>query len=176
LFGGGNGDDLIARGSAPQALHAGVGNETLFGGPSSGQDTFFGSAGNATITAGTGSNQFVFIDGQAGGTASIQAFMSGRDLVDLQGYGKSEVANALKSQSIAGGTTTITLSDHTTISFADVGSLTASDFITTTGGVGGTGGTGGTGGGDDGQHGHGSQGMSDTDDHGQIRDSILKPS
>ncbi len=176
LFGGGNGDDLIAHGSAAQALHAGVGNETLFGGASSGHDTFFGSSGNATITAGIGTNQFVFTDGQAGGTASIQGFMSGRDTIDLMGYGKNAVAQALKSQTSSHGSSTITLSDHTTITFAGVGSLSASDFATTTVPTGGVGGTGGTGTGDDGQHGHGSQGTAVSGDHGQIRDSLLKPS
>jgi hypothetical protein len=107
--------------------------------------------------------------------------MSGRDLIDLQGYGKNEVANALKSQSVVGGTDTITLSDHTTISFANVSTLTASDFATASGGGGGggdtgSGGSGGSGGGDDGQHGHGGHGTSGSDDHGQIRDSLLKHS
>jgi Ca2+-binding RTX toxin-like protein len=175
LFGGGSGDQLFAAGNAAQALHAGVGNETLFGGFSSGLDTFYGGTGAVTITAGSGTNQFVFTDGQAGGTASIQGFTSGRDQVDLQGYGKNEVANALKSQTVVGGTDTITLSDHTTISFASVSSLTASDFITSSGTPGNVGGPGNIGGkGDDGQQGHGSQGMSDMDDHGQqIRNSII---
>jgi Ca2+-binding RTX toxin-like protein len=196
LFGGGNGDQLFAAGSGAQALHAGAGNETLFGGFASGSDTFYGSAGNASITAGSGSNQFAFTDGQAGGTASIQGFTSGRDQIDLLGYGKNELANALKSQSVVGGSDTITLSDHTRITFAGVGSLTASDFSTsggvipTVGGGGNTGGTGnggdtGNGGGmgnggdnDDGNHGHGSQnhGMSDSDDRGQMRDSMFKHS
>ncbi len=138
LFGGGNGDQLIAaNSSAAQALHAGAGNETLFGGFSRGPDTFFGSAGNASITAGSGTNLFVFTDGQAGGTASIQGFTSGRDQIDLVGYGKNEVTQALKTQTVVDGTDTITLSDHTKISFANVSSLTASDF-----GIGNTGGNG----------------------------------
>jgi Ca2+-binding RTX toxin-like protein len=174
LFGGGNGDQLTAaNGSAAQALHAGAGNETLFGGFSRGLDTFYGGTGNASITAGSGTNLFVFTDGQAGGTASIQGFASSRDQVDLQGYGKNEVAQALKSQSVVGGTDTITLSDHTTISFANVSSLTVSDFGA--GVLGNTGGTGNTGGqgNDDGQQGHGHQSHGDMDDHGQIRNLLL---
>jgi Ca2+-binding RTX toxin-like protein len=176
LFGGGNGDQLFAAGSGAQALHAGAGNETLFGGFSSGNDTFFGGTGNASITGGSGTNLFVFADGEAGGNASIQGFASGRDHVDLQGYGKNEVAKALKSQAVVGGTDTITLSDHTTISFANVSSLTVSDFITSSGVTGNADDPDNIGGHDDNGHpdrGHGSQGMSDMDDHGQVRNSIV---
>lgn len=149
LFGGGDGDQLFGNGTKAQALHAGAGNETLFGG--FGADTFYGSAGStqmfggfgsdtfvagtgaATITAGLTGNLFVFTNGQAGGTESISGFVSGRDQIDLQGYGKNEVTKALKSQTIGSGGDTITLSDHTTITFAGINSLSASDFVTTSG-------------------------------------------
>ncbi len=170
LFGGGSGDQLFTAGSDAQALHAGAGNETLNGVFGQGADTFYGGTGstqiyggtgNDTFVAGTGSatvsaplgqNLFVFTDGQAGGSELIQGFASGQDTVDLQGYGKNEVANALKGAKVMDGSTTITLSDHTTITFAGVSNLTASDFITS-GGSGGSGGSGsggsGGGGGDD---------------------------
>jgi Ca2+-binding RTX toxin-like protein len=134
LFGGGNGDQLIAANSSEaQDLRAGAGNETLFGGFSRGADTFHGGTGNATITGGSGSNLFVFTDGQAGGTDLLVGFNSGKDHVDLQGYGNHEVANALKSQSLVGGSASITLSDHTTITFSGISRLAASDFITGSG-------------------------------------------
>jgi Ca2+-binding RTX toxin-like protein len=133
LFGGGNGDQLFADGNKGQALHAGAGNETLFGGFASGLDTFYGGAGSATITGGNGNNLFVFTDGQAGGTDLLEQFNSGRDHVDLQGYGKNELAKALKSQSVVGASASITLSDHTTITFAGVSRLAAGDFITGSG-------------------------------------------
>jgi hypothetical protein len=177
LFGAGSGDELFAAGTQGQALHAGIGNETLFGGFSSGPDTFFGSAGNASITAGDGTNQFVFVDGQAGGTASIQAFMSGRDQIDLLGYGKNEVAQALKSQDNTNGSTTIRLTDHTTITFAGVANLTAADFVTTIGAASSTPGAIAAGTlGDDGESHGSSHSMGDMDDHGQIRDSMIKHS
>jgi Ca2+-binding RTX toxin-like protein len=183
LFGGGDGDQLYAAGSRDQALHAGAGNETLFGGFASGADTFYGGTGaaqitgglgndtfvagtgSATITSGLGSNQFVFTNGQAGGTELIQGFTSGRDLVDLQDYGKNEVAKALKSQTVVGGSDTITLSDNTTITFAGVQNLTASDFIT-------SGGNGSTNGGGQG-HGKSGNANANADDHGHIRDSFF---
>jgi len=181
LFGGGSGDQLFGNGTEAQALHADAGNETLSGG--SGADTFYGSAGStrmfggfgsdtfvagtgaATITAGLTSNLFVFTDGQAGGTESISGFTSGRDLVDLQGYGKNEVTKALKSQHVTSAGDTITLSDHTTITFAGVNSLSASDFVTSSGSAGGADTHGG------GSHGHHSG--FDADDHRHIRDGII---
>jgi Ca2+-binding RTX toxin-like protein len=128
LFGGGNGDQLFAAGNAAQALHAGAGSETLFGGFSSGSDTFFGGSGAATITGGTGNNLFVFTDGQAGGKDLIQNFVSGVDSISLSGYGPNAVADAVATQKHVGGSTTITLSDSTKITFTGVPSLHASDF------------------------------------------------
>lgn len=164
LFGGGDGDQLYSAGNQGQQLRAGAGNETLFGSFSSGADTFYGGTGaaqmtggsgndtfvagtgTATISSGLGSNLFVFNNGQAGGSELINGFISGEDLIDLQGYGKNEVANALKSQQVVGGVDTITLSDNTTVSFVGVSNLTASDFVTSSGGGGGASGGRGPGG------------------------------
>ncbi len=146
LFGGGDGDTLFGGGSKAQVLHAGAGNETLIGGAGNdtfyggsgttriiggaGDDTFVGSTGTASIDAGVGKNLFLFAKGQAGGKDTITGFVQGRDHLDLQGYGKNAIADALKSQVVANGSDTITLSDHTTITFANIKTLSASDFIT----------------------------------------------
>ena len=185
LFGGGDGDQLYSMGNKAQALHAGAGNETLFGLGGSGADTFYGSSGStqivggfgadtfvagtgaATITAGFSSNLFVFTNGQAGGTESISGFVSGQGLIDLQGYGKNEVTKALKSQHLTSGGDVITLSDSTTITFAGVSSLSASDFVTSSGSAGG----GDPSTGDKGHH--GSHGDFDAGDHRHIRDGIV---
>ena len=184
LFGGGSDDQLIASGNKSQALHAGAGNETLSGLFSSGADTFYGSGGStqiiggfgadtfvagtgaATITAGFSKNLFVFTDGQAGGTESIAGFISGRDLVDLQGYGKNEVTKALKSQHLTPGGDVITLSDNTTITFAGVSSLSASDFVTSSGSASGGDPAGGKG------H-HSGHSDLDADGHRHIRHDIV---
>ena len=146
MFGGGSGDQLFAAGTQDQALHAGSGNVTLSGAFSSGADTFFGGSGanqmvsglgndtfvagtgSATITAGPGHDLFLFIKGAAGGTSLIENFTSGPDTVGLQGYGGGEIARVLKTQENVAGSTTIKLSDNTTITFAGVTKLTASDF------------------------------------------------
>ena len=130
LFGGGSGDQLFAVGGIGQALHAGAGNETLSGAFSSGADTFYGSAGSTSIIGGSGNDTFVFTNGEAGGSATIQGFSHGSDVVDLQDYGKNAVSDALKSQHKEDGNDTITLSDHTMITFVGVSNLTKSDFIT----------------------------------------------
>jgi hypothetical protein len=167
-------------GSKGQALHAAGGHETLNGAFASGADTFYGSSGTTQMYAGLGHDTFVFTDGQGGGKSTIQGFSHGKDLVDLQGYGKDAVADALKSQHVSGGSDTITLSDGTKVTFANVTSLTASDFVTSSGGSSGGGGSGGgsvggASGGDcdDGRgSGHGHHGH-DGDDHGPHRDTYF---
>ena len=133
-----------------------------------------------------------------GGRATITGFSSGPDKIDLAGYGKDEVANALKSQHVVDGSDTIKLSDHTTITFVGISQLTASDFITP--GNGGNGnGNGGNGNGngngnggngndhdndghgghkpdDHGNHGNAGHGSHDGNDHSHMRDSAFGPS
>ncbi|HVC59310.1 MAG TPA: calcium-binding protein [Acetobacteraceae bacterium] len=150
LFGGGNNDQLYAGGSAAQALHAATGNESLFGGGASGQDTFYtgsgadqvtGSGGQSTFVFGTGaatvtalpssSFQAVFeaIKGQAGGTDLVQGLTNASQLqVVLSGYGPNEAASALAGQTTNGSSVTITLSDNTQITFANIAHLTTSNF------------------------------------------------
>ena len=176
LFGGGNGDQLFAIGGVGQALHAGAGNETLSGAFSGGADTFYGSAGATSIIGGSGNDTFVFTNGEAGGSATIQGFSHGSDVIDLQGYGKNAVSEALKSQHKMGGNDTITLADNTSVTFLGVSNLTTSDFITSGGGGGNVGGGNGGQGGDDGHdHGHGNNGHGDHDhgDDSNLRDSVF---
>jgi len=147
LFGGGSGDQLFAAGSGPQALHAAAGNETLFGGFASGNDTFYGGAGSDQITTGFGNNTVVagagaatvaavgtnnvfdFIHGQAGGSELVQFLTDASQVhIALTGYGANEAANAVAGQTVGSGGVTITLSDNTTVTFQNVGSLTAGNF------------------------------------------------
>lgn len=145
LFGGGSGDHLYAQGSKAQALVAGVGNETLSaamatGGDSlvagsgrdlliggSGNDTFFGGTGISTMLGGSGQEVFAFVKSLNGGTDLVMNFTS-LDKIDLQGYGPHAVKDALDSQTYAGGSVTITLSDNTRVTFAGVSGLTKGDF------------------------------------------------
>ena len=118
LFGGGSGDTLKAAGSQSQVLQAGRGNETLVGSAAAGSH-----------------DQFVFVQGTAGGQDLIQGFTT-LDKIDLQGYGPNAITDALNSQSKSALGVTITLSDHTQITFAGISSLTAANFIASNGGQG----------------------------------------
>ncbi len=164
----------------PQQLHAAGGNETLFGGLASGNDTFYGGSGSDQITGGSGNNTFVAGTGMATVTASpgsmnVFEFMKtmggGSETVtgltdpsqvhiDLSGYGKNEVKYALAHQTTADGSVTVTLSDNTTVTFQNIASLSSGNFI----------GAGSSGGGSSqgfGGHDHGRRGDNDHkwDDH-----------
>jgi Ca2+-binding RTX toxin-like protein len=148
LFGGGNGDQLYAAGDDKQELHAASGNETLSGAFASGHDTFFGGSGSDQIFGGFGHNTFVAGTGSATVTASpgsmnlfdfMKAVGGGSELVmgltdvsqvhiDLVGYGENEVKFALDHQSVSDGSVTVTLSDHTTVTFQNVGLLSNRNF------------------------------------------------
>jgi Ca2+-binding RTX toxin-like protein len=146
LFGGGNDDQLYAGGSKRQALHAGSGNETLFGGFASGNNTFYGGSGSDQIIGGGGSNTFVggtgsatitagasnlfeFIKGAAGGTDLVEGLTNASQVnIDLNGYGPNEATHAVATQTSAGGSVTITLTDNTTVTFQNISHLTTANF------------------------------------------------
>ena len=136
-------------GSAGTTLAAGAGNETLVGGYSSGNDTFFAGSGNdliglgsgsdvvfagtgsSTVIAGQGTDIFAFTNGQAGGSETIFGFKLGTDQLSLQGYASGELQRDLasavtKTDPTSGvASTTLTLSDHTQITLAGVTSASA---------------------------------------------------
>ncbi len=147
VFGVANGDVLFAGGSAPDLLLAGGGNETLTGigstganvlrggsgndliGGGAGAETFYAGLGSDTFLGGSGADLYVFADGDAGGRDLVVGFYQGKgDLVSLQGYGPDAVSTVLAQQTASGAGTTITLGDNTSITFAGVSHLTASDF------------------------------------------------
>ncbi len=47
----------------------------------------------------------------------------------MQGYGANAVQAALGSATVAGGSTTLTLSDHTSVTFIGVTGLNAANFV-----------------------------------------------
>jgi Ca2+-binding RTX toxin-like protein len=147
LLGGAGGDTLTAAGNAPQELYGGAGNETLSGGTATGADTFFagpgqdqitgglgadtyvGGAGQATVNAVGSSNVFDFIHGAAGGTVLVNDLTNAAQVnINLTGYGPTEAANALAGQTTDGTSVTLTLSDHTQITFENITHLTNSNF------------------------------------------------
>lgn len=140
MIGGGNGDVLTATGSASDVLVASGGAETLNGAASRGNNAFFGGLGsdciiggsgndaltagpgNMTLTGGGGTNLFVFSNGATSRTL-ITDFDPSRDYLQLNGFAPGAAQAALLSATIVGGSTTITLSDHSQITFAGVTNL-----------------------------------------------------
>lgn len=148
LVGGGNNDQLFAYGSQHQSLIAGSGNETLSAafasGPDiiragsgndvliggSGVDTFIGSSGSTTVTIGYGKEVFEFINHKAGGTELVRGVFDPSSIkIDLEGYGKGSIDQALAHQATTNGSVTVGLSDGTRITFQNVTSLDRSNFI-----------------------------------------------
>jgi Ca2+-binding RTX toxin-like protein len=108
-------------GTGADTFRAGSGNDVITAG--SGNNTIIAGSGHDTLTGGTGADNFTFIDGQAGGNVVITDFTVGTDKLTLQGYNNNAFSDALKHAVVAGGSTTITLQDHTTITFANVTNL-----------------------------------------------------
>ena len=145
ITGGGSGDQLYATGTIATQIHAGAGNESLSSALSSGADTLFAGSGADTITLGASPNTVVagtgaatifggmapavyeFIKGSAGGSDLISGFDAG-GTVKLVGYDQNEITNALNSAKTTAGGTTITLSDDTKITFAEVADLSKTHF------------------------------------------------
>jgi Ca2+-binding RTX toxin-like protein len=147
LFGANNGDVLTANGPGAQALFAGAGNETLTGGTATGADTFAGGSGKDQITGGIGadtfvggtgqatvgavgsSNLFAFINGASGGSMVVNDLTNASQVhIALTGYGPNEAANAVASQVPKANSVSITLSDNTQITFANITHLNSSNF------------------------------------------------
>ena len=151
LFGGANGA-ITYSGSAGGLFYvAGSGNETLNAGNSTTNNLMFGGSGkdsiagglgagqgNDTMVAGTGNDTlagntnasshdllvFFAANGAAAPQDVVQNFTPS-DVVLLSGYGANAAAAALASASTANGAVTLTLSDHTTITFTSVASVSS---------------------------------------------------
>ena len=107
-FYGGIGADLIILGSAGDQVLAGTGSETIIGG--SGGDLFAFASGNAA-------------------QVTVQGFMPGQDYVSYVGFAQGEVARALSSATIIGGSEHLLLSDGTSILFVGITNLTSANFL-----------------------------------------------
>lgn len=158
LVGIANGDVLTAGQTGAELLQAGAGNETLDGSGSTGNNayytgnnanvngatfyavtqvttgagtsTVFGSTGFSTVTAGSGNTTFEFVQGlAAGGTMTITNFDPAHEQVRLYGYAAGTAQAAIAGAQVAGGSTTITLSDNTRIVFQGyTGGLNGNSF------------------------------------------------
>ena len=147
LFGGGSGDVLTA-GGAHQILIAGAGAETLQGaatgydrlragagadslGASGNYNVLIGGLGTATMNASGSHNEFLFINaGKTGGGSDTITGFNSTDKIAVYAYAPGEVVYAVNHQTpLAGGSTTVTLTDNTKITFTGLSAqLTAQNF------------------------------------------------
>ncbi len=112
------------------------GSETVSAGHSRiSADTFSGGAARAAFHVGADtissrSDLFVFKGDHAGSSHIIQAFKPGADKLVLSGYSRSEIASALHSQKVVGGSLTFKLTDKTSVTISGLDhKLHSSDFI-----------------------------------------------
>jgi Ca2+-binding RTX toxin-like protein len=148
MLGGGTGDQLVAENSADNVLAAGAGAETLYAVGATGRNVFFAGADTVAMTGGSGANVFVAgsgeatvnpgvggallacIDGEAGGEIVAIGWNPAQDEVALYGYAPNAIAKAVAGAKVdAGGSTVVTLADHTRILFADVTGISKSWFV-----------------------------------------------
>lgn len=83
LIGAGNHNDTVYAGSGDDFVGGGDGNDLLYG--DAGQDTINAGNGDDTLYGGAGSDTFVFNALSASGTAVIQDFEQGSDVLRLVG-------------------------------------------------------------------------------------------
>lgn len=130
--GGGGKEKVVAQGSFGKLAFIGGSGDASVTGSQRGINDFTAGTGNETLVGGAsnhlGQDTFTFIKGQAGGEDVIKNFSWANDRVYLHGYSLTEVTNALSHQSVGATGVTITLSDHTEITFADVSTLKPSNF------------------------------------------------
>jgi Ca2+-binding RTX toxin-like protein len=144
---GGAGGSVVYTGNAVGATFlAGSGNESinaslstkanlLVGGTDStgsnymaagsANDTLFGGAGAGSLFGGAGSDTFAFFKSVTTGQSDYVFNFSSTDSMFLVGYGASQAATALANASSTGGSTTLTLTDNTKITFVGVGSASS---------------------------------------------------
>ncbi|PYD47071.1 hypothetical protein [Novacetimonas pomaceti] len=97
----------------------------------SGSNTLIGGSGNDTLSGANGINDFVFIKGHAGGQDIIKDFgKSTSNVVDLSSYNMTQASlqDMIANATVAGGNTTISLSDHTHVTFVGVTDLSTQNF------------------------------------------------
>jgi Ca2+-binding RTX toxin-like protein len=121
ILAAGAGNETLDAGAAQYGvqLAAGSGSVDMIG--SQGNDVFYGGSGAATMTGNGGADAFIFGNtaGHTGGTDIITDF-NGSDNFVVAGYGANAAQNALNAATISSGSTTVALSDNTTITFIGV--------------------------------------------------------
>ncbi len=125
-----------------------AGSNTIIGGGSntdfsyiftgSANDTIYGNQAIDYIAAGSGTNTIYdssgytligFINGQSGGTVDINGFNPANAALALSGYAAGTATNAVASATVANGSTSFTLPDHTQVTLVGYTGLTHANFV-----------------------------------------------
>jgi Bacterial Ig-like domain/RTX calcium-binding nonapeptide repeat (4 copies) len=122
---GGKGTSTVASSTAAATVHGGRGDMTIWNFAQGSE--FLAGKGNASI-AGGGTSVFDIVNGQAGGALTVWNFDPSQDHIALSGYSSGAAADALASQQNASGSTTLTLSDGTSLVLIGVSSVTSNVF------------------------------------------------
>ena len=110
---GGGGNDLLFNGAGADQVHGGAGNDTLWGGAD--DDDFSGDAGDDLFAFDPGTGQDEIADFE----------LSGGDVLDVQAFGFTDIADVLDSMSNGAGGAVLTLGGGDSIVFAG---LAVEDF------------------------------------------------
>ncbi len=133
----GSGANLVGVGSAARVdASMATGSNVFFGGTAAstilggtGTDVFVLGAGATSLTGGaTGANVFDFVASATGGATDVISDFKATDKLAISGYKADTAADVLKSATVSGGSTTVTLSDQTKIVFQNYTNLNAGNF------------------------------------------------
>jgi Ca2+-binding RTX toxin-like protein len=121
ILAAGAGNETLDAGAAQYGVQMAAGSGTVVMIGSTGDDIFYSGAGTASITGNGGADSLIVGNtaGHTGGTDIFTDFTSADNFV-VVGYGANAAQTALAAATVAGGNTTVRLSDNTTITFLDV--------------------------------------------------------
>lgn len=125
----GTGAEIDARGSLDgNTFFGGSGANTILGGM--GTDTFVLGSGATSITgeSATVGKIYDFIASNTGGATDVITDFKVSDKIGVSGYTANAAADLLKTATVSGGSTTITLSDQTKITLQNYTTLTSGNF------------------------------------------------
>lgn len=125
----GTGAEIDARGSqGGDTFFGGSGANTILGGL--GADTFVLGSGATSITgeSATVGKLYDFIASNTGGATDVITDFKVSDKIGVSGYTANAAADLLKTATVSGGSTTITLSDQTKITLQNYTTLTSGNF------------------------------------------------
>jgi Ca2+-binding RTX toxin-like protein len=125
LYAAGGGNETVngAGSSGNNELVGGSGSDLIVGG--NGSDTLFAGGGAETLGGGGSNDAFAFVSSLTRGNVVTILDFTSSDAVFLTGYGAGDATTALNGASSSNGNTTLTLTDHTQITFLNVGSANA---------------------------------------------------